>query len=64
MSKTSRMVVTRDGGGGVGNGEMLSKGYKVLVIRQRSSGELAYNMAIIFNNTCIINLKVAKRVSL
>lgn len=45
-------------------GEIMVKGYKLLVIRWVSFEDLVYNMVIIVNNTSIVCLKDGKRVYL
>lgn len=45
------MVFTRDWGRGTVNGEMLVKAYKLLVIRQISSGDIVCNIVPIVNSS-------------
>ena len=47
----NKMVFTRDWGRGTVSGEMLFKAYKLLVIRQISSGDIVYYTVPIVNNS-------------
>ena len=46
-----KMVFTRDWGRATVSGEMLFKAYKLLVIRQISSGDIVYYTVPIVNNS-------------
>ena len=47
----NKMVFTRDWGRGTVNGEMFVKAYKLLVIRQISSGDIVCNVVPIVNSS-------------
>ena len=54
----SKVMVARGWGGEYG--EMLIKGYKLVVIRRISSRDLMYSMVIIVNNTVLYSSKLIR----